>query len=204
MRTFKNLLIGVLRLCPRCNFVNFGDWHGCKQLFISLVATSWFGVFINTLVPKLLSLSPCNLSYYLQVVLDKLKPGARFHIRVLGHARHRSPGNIQPLRRLVDGVTKLLHASVLYFIHIRTRRKKKWEQKVVYWTKQFVHFPKFSKSWIKIWTSHFFWNKLYLCEKLFVIRHQRSLRVQTHDWRRTKIVFSALHNHLRDFPRFKK
>ena len=48
---------------------------------------SWLGVLINTLVPKFHFLSPCDLFSYLQVALDQLKPGGRFHIRVFGYAR---------------------------------------------------------------------------------------------------------------------
>ena len=73
------------------------------------------------------------------------------------------------------------------FIQIRTSKKKIWQKVVrwcakrlcvVYWTKQFARFLKFSKSWVKICTSHFLRRNPYLCEKLFVISPQRSLRVQ--------------------------
>ena len=74
-------------------------------------------VFSSVTCSEIHFLSPCNLCCYLQVVLYKLKPRARFHCRFTSHTRFvgqkPSPVNGPPLHKLVDSITQLLRASRL-------------------------------------------------------------------------------------------
>ena len=176
------------------NFVNFDVWHFCKPFISRSQLTRCFDQYLGSEISLSISmwlvllLTGCSGS----IEVRRSFSYSRFWLC-------KTCGWIEKKKRKKEKKKKTTEKSGKYsaiaqigWWHVKVtpcictldlvkhdvsskseRVKKLWQKKVrvVYWTKKLARFPKFSKSWIKLWTSHFLWSNPCLCEKLFVISH---------------------------------
>ena len=160
-------------ICSVNTFKNSDSSLACLQTFVCYSGCHLLVLYFHRwLVPKFPSPSPCNLLCYLQVVLYKLKPRARFHSRFTSMqdlwVKKPSSVNGLPLPELVDSTTLLLRASALLCVSAnQSAHQVEILSNMIIWLKE-----KIPHCWSRpLWKYDNFFKRLFGIADQLLTRH---------------------------------